>query len=88
MKQTIVEMLYVARDPAWAPWAVQYFFLIGLSVGAFLLSLPGLAFAQGKGEKPAQTRNQHADTKVEAPSRDETRILHAAVARTGVDLYA
>lgn len=44
MKQTIVEMLYVARDPAWAPWAVQYFFLIGLSVGAFALSLPGLAF--------------------------------------------
>lgn len=46
MKQTIVEMLYVARDPAWAPWAVQYFFLIGLSVGAFLLSLPGLAFGR------------------------------------------
>lgn len=48
MKQTIVEMLYVARDPAWAPWAVQYFFLIGLSVGAFLLSLPGLALGRAE----------------------------------------
>ena len=46
MKQTIVEMFYVVRDPAWAPWAVQYFFLIGLSVGAFLLSLPGLALGK------------------------------------------
>jgi tetrathionate reductase subunit C len=46
MKQTIVEMFYVARDPAWAPWAVQYFFLIGLSVGSFLLTLPGLAFGR------------------------------------------
>lgn len=46
MKQAIVEMLYVARDPAWAPWAVQYFFLIGLSVAALVLSLPGLAFGK------------------------------------------
>lgn len=40
----ITELLYVSRDPAWAPWAVQYFFLIGLSYGAFLLTLPGIAF--------------------------------------------
>ncbi len=40
----ITELLYVGRSPAWAPWAVQYFFLIGLSYGAFALSLPGLAF--------------------------------------------
>jgi tetrathionate reductase subunit C len=46
MKQTIVELFYVARDPAWAPWAVQYFFLIGVSVGALALSLPGLAFGR------------------------------------------
>lgn len=40
----ITELLYVSRTPAWAPWAVQYFFLIGLSYGSFVLSLPGLAF--------------------------------------------
>ena len=40
---TIVETINVAREVAWLPWAVQYFFLIGLSYGAFLLSLPGVA---------------------------------------------
>ncbi len=40
----IVETVNVARDVAWLPWAVQYFFLIGLSYGAFLLSLPGVVF--------------------------------------------
>lgn len=40
----IVEVVNVARDVAWLPWAVQYFFLIGLSAGAFLLSLPGEVF--------------------------------------------
>ncbi|MBV5262995.1 NrfD/PsrC family molybdoenzyme membrane anchor subunit [Pinisolibacter aquiterrae] len=44
MTTSVTELLYVARDPAWAPWAVQYFFLIGLSYGCFLLSVPGLAF--------------------------------------------
>ncbi len=39
----IHELLYVTREAAWLPWAVQYFFLIGLSVGCFLLTLPGLA---------------------------------------------
>lgn len=38
----ITELLYVSRETAWLPWAVQYFFLIGLSTGCFLLSLPGL----------------------------------------------
>lgn len=42
----ITELLYVGRDPAWAPWAVQYFFLIGLSYGSFLVSLPGIAFGR------------------------------------------
>jgi tetrathionate reductase subunit C len=42
----ITELLYVSRDPAWAPWAVQYFFLIGLSYAAFALSLPGVAFGR------------------------------------------
>lgn len=39
----IIEMVNVTRPAAWLPWAVQYFFLIGLSVGAFALTLPGLA---------------------------------------------
>ena len=46
MSSSITEILYVSREPAWAAWAVQYFFLIGLSVGSFLLSLPGVAFGR------------------------------------------
>lgn len=44
MNPNIVETLNVAREVAWLPWAVQYFFLIGLSYGAWLLSLPGIVF--------------------------------------------
>lgn len=44
MNPNIVETINVAREVAWLPWAVQYFFLIGLSYGAFLLSLPGIVF--------------------------------------------
>lgn len=39
---TSIEILGYAREPGWLPWAVQYFFLIGLSTMAFFLSLPGL----------------------------------------------
>ncbi len=42
MNAPIVEVVNVAREVAWLPWAVQYFFLIGLSAGAFFLSLPGI----------------------------------------------
>lgn len=38
---TTVEVLGFAREPGWLPWAVQYFFLIGISTMAFFLSLPG-----------------------------------------------
>lgn len=38
-----VEILGFAREAAWLPWAVQYFFLIGISTAAFFLSLPGFA---------------------------------------------
>ena len=38
MQTHIVEVINMPREVAWLPWAVQYFFLIGLSVGAFLLS--------------------------------------------------
>ncbi|WP_288024267.1 NrfD/PsrC family molybdoenzyme membrane anchor subunit [Thauera sp.] len=44
MNPNIVETINVAREVAWLPWAVQYFFLIGLSYGAYLLSLPGVVF--------------------------------------------
>lgn len=40
---TSVEVLGFAREPGWLPWAVQYFFLIGISTMAFFLSLPGFA---------------------------------------------
>lgn len=41
---TTVEVLGFAREPGWLPWAVQYFFLIGISTAAFFLSLPGLVW--------------------------------------------
>ncbi len=41
---TTVEVLGFAREPAWLPWAVTYFFLIGISTTAFFLSLPGLVW--------------------------------------------
>lgn len=44
MTADIVETVNVAREVAWLPWAVQYFFLIGLSYGAFLVSLPGVVW--------------------------------------------
>lgn len=46
MDTRIIEVINVTREVAWLPWAVQYFFLIGLSVGGLLLSLPGYAFAR------------------------------------------
>lgn len=48
MDTQIVELVNVTREAAWLPWAVQYFFLIGLSVGGVLLSLPGYAFGQAR----------------------------------------
>ncbi len=44
MDPTIIEMVNVSREVAWLPWAVQYFFLIGLSIGALLIALPGTLF--------------------------------------------
>lgn len=44
MGPSIIETVNVSREVAWLPWAVQYFFLIGLSYGAFLLSLPGIVW--------------------------------------------
>lgn len=43
-----VEILGFAREAAWLPWAVQYFFLVGISAAAFFLSLPGLALGRAR----------------------------------------
>ena len=43
---TTIEVLGFAREPAWLPWAVTYFFLVGVSTTAFFLSLPGLVWRQ------------------------------------------
>ncbi len=40
MNASVIEIVNVTRDSAWLPWAVQYFFLVGLSLGGFLLTLP------------------------------------------------
>lgn len=45
---TTVEILGYAREPGWLPWAVQYFFLIGISTAAFFLSLPGLVWRRAE----------------------------------------
>ncbi|MBW6399682.1 polysulfide reductase NrfD [Roseomonas sp. HJA6] len=42
----ITEVIGISREIAWLPWAVTYFFLIGLSVGSFLLSLPHYLFGR------------------------------------------
>lgn len=47
MDVTATEIINVTRDVSWLPWAVQYFFLIGVSVSAFLLAAPGLLFGLG-----------------------------------------
>lgn len=41
---TTVEVFGFAREAGWLPWAVQYFFLIGISTAAFFLSLPGMVW--------------------------------------------
>ncbi|WP_018717916.1 NrfD/PsrC family molybdoenzyme membrane anchor subunit [Arhodomonas aquaeolei] len=40
---TITEIIVPAQDVAWLPWAVQYFFFIGLSTAAALLASAGEA---------------------------------------------
>lgn len=51
MDTGITELVNVAHEAAWLPWAVQYFFLIGLSAGCFFLSLPAFAFGKAHWEK-------------------------------------
>lgn len=51
MNPSIVEVVNVAREVAWLPWAVQYFFLIGLSVGCFLLTVPWFVLRRSAWER-------------------------------------
>ncbi|GAO35039.1 tetrathionate reductase [Sulfuricella sp. T08] len=51
MDSQIIEVLNVTRETAWLPWAVQYFFLIGLSYGSFMLTLPYFVFGRAQYEK-------------------------------------
>ncbi len=37
---SVIEVVNVSREVTWLPWAVQYFFLIGISVACFFMSLP------------------------------------------------
>lgn len=51
---SIIELINVAYDVSWLSWGVQYFFLIGLSFGAFLLTLPRYVFKRLEYEKAAK----------------------------------
>lgn len=46
MNGQIAELINVTHDVSWLSWGVQYFFLIGLSYGAFFLTVP--AFVLGR----------------------------------------
>ncbi|VAX10718.1 Tetrathionate reductase subunit C [hydrothermal vent metagenome] len=50
----IVELIGVSREISWLSWGVQYFFLIGLSYGAFFLTLPAFVFGRRQMEKTAR----------------------------------
>jgi tetrathionate reductase subunit C len=51
---SIVEIINVTRDAPWEPWAVQYFFLIGLSYGALALTMPGIVLGRKAWEKASR----------------------------------
>jgi len=46
MDVQIHELVGAVHEAAWLPWAVQYFFLIAMSVTALLLALPGFVFGR------------------------------------------
>lgn len=54
MDSQIIEVLNVTRETAWLPWAVSYFFLIGLSYGSFMLTLPYFVFGRSQHERLAR----------------------------------
>lgn len=54
IESNIIELIEVTHDVTWLAWGVQYFFLIGLSVGAFLLTLPAFVFRRTQLQRTAQ----------------------------------
>lgn len=54
MNADIIETINIVREPAWLPWAVQYFFLIGISLNAVFLTLPAFLFGKSQYEKLAR----------------------------------
>ncbi|MEO6354119.1 MAG: NrfD/PsrC family molybdoenzyme membrane anchor subunit [Burkholderiaceae bacterium] len=54
MDSQIIEVLNVTREVAWLPWAVSYFFLIGLSYGCFMLTLPYFVVGRAQHERLAR----------------------------------
>jgi tetrathionate reductase subunit C len=46
---SVLEVVNVSREVTWLPWAVQYFFLIGISAACFLMSLPDYVFGRDAG---------------------------------------
>lgn len=44
MEIPITEIVTSEYQVSWLPWAVQYFFLIGISYSALMLTIPGLVF--------------------------------------------
>ncbi|VAX12112.1 Tetrathionate reductase subunit C [hydrothermal vent metagenome] len=51
MNTNIVDLISVTREVSWLSWGVQYFFLIGLSYGAFFLTLPAFVFGRKNMQK-------------------------------------
>ncbi len=51
MDNHITEVLNVTPGVTWLPWAVSYIFLIGLSYGSFILTLPYFVFGKAAYEK-------------------------------------
>jgi tetrathionate reductase subunit C len=53
-ESNIVELINIKQDVTWIAWGVQYFFLIAMSYGAFLLTLPHFVFGKAQFEKLAR----------------------------------
>ncbi|TCS61207.1 NrfD/PsrC family molybdoenzyme membrane anchor subunit [Varunaivibrio sulfuroxidans] len=51
MNTNIIELINNSQPVAWLPWAVQYFFLIGISVACFFLTVPAFVFGRTDWEK-------------------------------------
>ena len=48
MDSNIIEVLNATSGVTWLPWAVSYFFLIGLSYASFILTLPYFVFGRAQ----------------------------------------